>query len=804
MTRTIPRSGNRCFFAMMASFAAGAFTAPAIGQNAPQQATSASGQGTSASGTEVPQLAEIVVTAQRRQENIQQVPISINALTQAQMAEAGIKNISDLAAATPGLQFSTPVAPSTITTVNIRGINANTGPATVGIYLDDSPLGTRLSPLGDIGGPLPLISDLDRVEVERGPQGTLFGAGAEGGAVRFIANEPSLTEYSGDAEGQWSDTEYGAPSYEYSGAAGGPIEEDTLGFRASAWYRRDGGYVNLVDPLPTPGPDNAVTASDINRDYEEAFRAAFEYKVDGIKITPAAYYQSVDKDDSGRFYPAYSDVSAGEYNDAAFLPEHQIDRWLLPTLKIEAGLPFADMTFVSSYLHRDITVTNDFGDCFVCFNNGTPGSPYNNGSSYGNPLPAPPSGSDVPTSVDDAAPSVEGQRNQAYTQELRFASNHPDAFITWVGGVFYDVRKQEDYQDTSQLAVAAAGIPVFTVDQHYKDTQTAIFAQGDFHLTSKWTATFGYRVARIDTDFDAALGGTANVGPPGNAPVIQAATTSKTATTPKFLLSYHLDPNNLVYASASKGFRPGGGNANLPEGCAGAGYHEGYDPDWDWSYEIGAKDGLFDDRLVVDSSVYHILWSHIQSLVQASCGITYTENTGAAEVNGFDLSVSALVTQQLRLDVKASYTNAYYTETTYNGTAIAVQEGDKVGFLPQVIAPWNMDLAAEYRVPLANGNSIRARIEDQFNSHNPGPFTNGIVGGSNYVPLDVADPATNVVNGRIAYEVGGLEAEIFANNVFNDQKELARLSYFNGSSIDRIQQSTFRPRTVGVGLNYAF
>lgn len=804
MTTTSPRSGTCWFIAIVASFAAGAFAAQAKAQAAAPQETSASGQGTSAAGAEGPQLAEIVVTAQRRKEDIQQVPISINALTQAQLAEAGIKNISDLAAVTPGLLFSTPVAPSTITTVNIRGVDANTGPATVAIYLDDTPLATRLSPLGDIGGPLPLISDLNRVEVERGPQGTLFGAGAEGGAVRFIANDPSLTGYSGYAEGQWSDTRYGAPSYEYGGASGGPIVDDTLGFRASAWYRRDGGYVNLVDPLPAPGPGNAVTASDINRDYEEAFRLALVYQVDGVKITPAVYYQSVDKDDSGRFYPAYSDVSAGQYNDAAFLPEHQIDRWMLPTLKIETGLPFADMTFVSSYLHRDITVTNDFGDCFVCFNNGTPGSPYNNGNSYDSPLPSPPAGPDVPISVDDAAPSVEGQRNEAYTQELRFASNHPDAFITWVGGVFYDVRKQEDYQDTSQLAIAPAGVPVFTVDQHYKDTQTAVFAQADFHLTRRWTATLGYRVARIDTDFTAALGGTANVGPPGNPPAIQTATTSNTATTPKGLLSYHLDPNNLLYVSAAKGFRPGGGNANLPQGCTGAGYREGYDPDSVWSYEIGAKDELFDNRLVIDSSVYHILWTRIQSLVQASCGITYTENTGAAAVNGFDVSVSALLTQQLLLSVKAAYTNAYYTETTYNGTTIAVQDGDKVGFLPQVMAPWNLDVVAEYKVPLANGNAVRARIEDQFNSHNPGPFSNGIVGGSNYVPLDVADPATNVVNARVAYVLGGLEMEVFANNVFNNQTELARLSYFNGSSIDRIQQSTFRPRTIGVGLNYAF
>src|SRR5208283_4681208 len=142
---------------------------------------------------------------------------------------------------------------------------------------------------------------------------------------------------------------------------------------------------------------------------------------------------------------AYSDVSAQQYNDATFLPEHSIDRWTLPTLKVESPLSFADLTFVSSYLHRDVTVTNDFGDCYVCFG----------GSGYGSPL-----GPDVPTSTADSAPTLTGQRDSAYTEELRLASNHPNAFVTWVGGIFYNNRKQEDYQDTTPTAGNPGGFVV--------------------------------------------------------------------------------------------------------------------------------------------------------------------------------------------------------------------------------------------------------------------------------------------------------------------------------------------------------
>src|ERR1700688_4980196 len=204
-------------------------------------------------------LEEVIVTATRRAEFVQSVPISIDAFGADQLAMGNIKGIEDIGALTPGLQFAIPNGfSSAFTTISIRGLNTNTGPPTVGLYLDDTVISSRLSGTANQGNVYPFVFDLNRVEVERGPQGTLFGAGAEAGTVRFITNQPSLTEFSGLARGEVASTDNGRMSYESGLAVGGPIVQDELGYRVSVWDRQDGGWVNRVDPIPGPGYETIV------------------------------------------------------------------------------------------------------------------------------------------------------------------------------------------------------------------------------------------------------------------------------------------------------------------------------------------------------------------------------------------------------------------------------------------------------------------------------------------------------------------------------------------------------------------
>src|ERR1700728_895798 len=208
----------------------------ALGQNAP-----ASDQG-QVEGSEGG-LKEIVVTATRREESLSKVPVSVSAYSQDTMDNLGVKDMTDLVRYIPGVSIDQ----TGTNNISIRGISSSGGAGTTGIYIDDTPIQMRA--LGfNPDDTLPKTFDLDRVEALRGPQGTLFGAGSEGGTVRYIMTQPSLSMFSSHGRSEVSDTEGGAPSYEGGIAAGGPVIDGTVGVRASLWYRKDGGWIDLVNP----------------------------------------------------------------------------------------------------------------------------------------------------------------------------------------------------------------------------------------------------------------------------------------------------------------------------------------------------------------------------------------------------------------------------------------------------------------------------------------------------------------------------------------------------------------------------
>jgi iron complex outermembrane receptor protein len=726
-------------------------------------------------------LEEIVVSATRRQESAEKVPISIVAFSQQDLTVGGIKSIADLSAVTPGLQFTAPTAfTSDLTTVSIRGMNSYTGASTVGIYLDDTPLQARLSVAANVGSPYPVVFDLDRIEVARGPQGTLFGAGSEAGTLRFITNQPSLTNFSGFSHAEVASTENGAPSYEVGVAAGGPIVENEIGFRVSAWTRRDGGYVDLLDPVT-----ESIVQTGVNHADKSAFRAALTFLAGDVRITPSIYYQTIHLGDGDRFYGNFfSNPSEGLFIDGRLQPEVSTDDLSVASVKVETSLPFADLTSTSSFLHRNMLISTLDASPLV-------GAEF---GGYGNPL-----GPEFATSPSDVAPSPAGQKLQGWTEEVRLASNQPDAFLTWVAGVFYDHRRQEDWQVISSLLVDPTGALIYNIDQHVIDDQLAAYIQGDLHLTQKLTLTLGERVSRVKSDTFVAFGpGFFDVGLP---PLTRTVLT-ETPNTPRVALSYQADANNLYYSSISKGFRPGGGNAALANICD---YipPQTYKSDYDWSYEIGAKNKLFGGRLQIDSSVFHINWMHVQNLLYLPCVQAYTANNGNAHINGVDLGLQALATDRLRLGLNIGYADAYFVGDTYDqsGHPLALNN-DKVGLLPQVNSPWNVNGLANYDIPLAAGESLHLRAQYQYTSRNPGPFITQIPTSAIYNPQLAPDPPTHLTSLRASYTRNTTEVALFANNVFNSHPLLSKFNYTPSS--DLFTYSTFRPRTLGVSLNVGF
>jgi iron complex outermembrane receptor protein len=759
------------------------------------------------------QLEDIIVTATRREQTVQSVPISINAFGQDELAQGYIKSIDDIAALTPGLQFAIPNGfSSAFTTIAIRGLNTNTGPPTVGLYLDDTVISSRLSGYTNQGNAYPYVFDLNRVEVERGPQGTLFGAGAEAGTVRFITNQPSLTEFSGLARGEVASTEGGRLSYESGLAVGGPIAQDKLGFRISVWDRQDGGWVNRVNPIPGPGYETIV-ARNANTNDKMVIKGALAFKAGDVLITPAIYYQNVHQDDAQRFYAAFSDAQAGIFNNGVLLPEAWTDKWILPSIKVEGHLPFAEFTGNASYLHRNVDEILDESS-FVCPGLQTP--PGSGTPGCGNPL-----GTGYPNSASQVASTPTGLGIRAYTAELRLASNAPaDSRISWVAGVYWEHRVQRDFQanyDTYAYPQYFGNAPpcatlncAIIQDAHelFVDVQTAAFAQADIRITNKLTATLGERVAHVTVNG----ANTTSISALTGAPPYATFNSTNNPATPRVGLSYQVDHDNLLYASFSEGYRPGGGNSAIPNTSGPcAGYPQvqpTYSPDTVHAFEVGAKDTVLGGHVQVNTSVFYNHWKDIQQYLGVPCGpFAYGTNGGDAVSDGFDLQLRALLTSQLRLDFNVGYVNAYYSKSGYipgpppSPATLIVAQGDKVGILPQVNPPWNINAALNYEVPLSNGDKVHLMANTVYTSRNPGPFItqNTLLNG---YPLAEPDPATHLYNARAGYTINKLDLTFFINNIGNNTPALSK---YQGNSVSNlITYTTFRPRTIGLTANFSF
>jgi outer membrane receptor protein involved in Fe transport len=727
------------------------------------------------------QIQEITVTATRREESIERVPISVAALTGADMERAGIKDLGDIAATTPGLQFTIPGQSfSTINVVSIRGLNTLGGASVVGIYLDDTPIQGRLSPVGNVGTPLPILFDMNRVEVERGPQGTLFGAGSEAGTIQFIPNQPNLHSFEATTHAEVASTNGGGLSDEVGAAAGGPIVDDVIGYRLSVWSRHDGGYIDLESPI-----NQQTVERNVNTDNKLAARGALTIKAsEQVTITPSLYFQSIRSGDGGRFYGLFSDAANGVFNDAPLAREIVTDKFYIPSVKVTADLGFADLTAIASYYHRQVDLSTDLSafEGAVGINN------------WGSPL-----GPEYATSPNDLSPDPTGQSARAATEEIRLASKDPEALISWIAGIFNDHRKQFDYQYLYSAVIDPAQPLLYYAGQSIVDQQTAIFAQGDLHMTSKATLTVGARVARVTTNQINAYGnGILNSG----VPPLSSSEDKETPVTPRFAFTYQATENHMLYASIAKGFRIGGGNGELPAYCNTV-TPQSFSSDYVWNYELGSKNRFLDGRLQVDTSVFHLRWSNIQQLIPFPCGIQYTANAGQAVSNGFDLSLHALLAEHLQWAVQAGYSNAHYTKTVLDPSGDPVASaGDKVGSLPTVSPPWDVDTTLDYRVPLTGDRDAYLRGEYQFHSKNPGPFINQNPLNPAYLPLAVATPSTSLVNARIGFEADKWDVGLFVNNLFDSHPLLAAQQFSPASSF--ITYSTFRPRTVGLSVTKGF
>lgn len=740
-------------------------------------------------------LEEIVVTAQRRTERLQDVPMSVTALSQDKIDAQGARGIDDLTRLTPGVAFQRNAIGGNrddeSSDIAVRGVQSNAGASTTGIYLDDTPIQTRHMSNSTVN-PYPVLFDIERIEVLRGPQGTLFGAGSEGGTVRFIMPEPSMNGYTGYARSEFAAVEDGGQNYEFGGALSGPLVDDKLAFRLSAYYRKDGGWVDRFNFRT-----GDITDKDSNWTDAAAARLAVKYKAtEELTITPSLFVQTSHLNDTSAYWIGYSDPSQGIYNTGNATRSPSTDPFYLAAVKVDWDLPFAHLTSNTSYFSKRQHAVSDYTEVLRTL--------Y-----LGDPLP--------PAGDVGIAPFHDNQDN--FTQEVRLASKDSTSRIVWTAGLFYTHMNENTTQQIidSTFTQEALGIPsppgdVLYTQSQYRliDRQVAVFGELGVRLAEKWKLTVGARVSKNDYT------GTVNQSGLllGGLTIDSVSSASEKPVTPRFVLNYQPGRDNLLYASAAKGYRVGGVNPELPDFCTadlpGPAPRQ-YRSDSLWNYEIGAKNQLWENRLQVNGSLYYYKWKNIQQNVLLRCGLPFTGNLGNVTGKGGDIDVQLRPVDGLTLGLSVAYTDAVYDGTVslenLGQSVNLVTEGDH---LPA--SPWNISASGEYAFHWADRRPY-LRVDYQFSSDQNSltPLSDP----SNHPNSDPTVPGARefrLLTVRAGLRWGGYDVSLFVHNAlnFHDPLTIGRdvpTTVLNGFPVD-FDTNYFgrgvQPRSYGVSATYRF
>ena len=827
MARVLIRNGLVAM-GLVALTAAGLDPTPAA---ADEQATGSTG------------LQEVLVTATRREERLQDVPISVTTFSQDQIDAKGLKNIDDLARLTPNLTFSrTGVGNSTNyndenSDINIRGIDSAAGASTTAIYIDDTPVQSRHIGFGSYNA-FPQLFDLERVEVLRGPQGTLFGESAEGGALRFLMPQPGLDRYSGYMRAEIASTKDGDPSYEAGAAVGGPIIDGVLGFRASASYRQDGGWVDRVsytrpnpsDPLSLPV---FASTTDENANWQQTItaRAALKWQAtENLSVTPSIYYQRLVINDTSGYWVPLSNPSDTVFRTGNVLKNTSTDPFYVASLRFDWNLGFGQLVSDTSYYSRQQHSVSDVTQLeralYAAF--GFLANIY------------PPPGA--------AAPEYFTDTQNNFYQEVRIASPDAKARVAWTAGVFYSNTNEnvpsEGYDPTiGQETEAFSGFNVCT-DQppgcpnglvftqpvnRIIEKQIALFGEINFRFTDTLRATAGVRVSKVDSSGEAAIGGV------GFGPTLIESNFSTTEhpVTPKAVLSWQPDTHNLYYASAAKGYRTGGINPGVGTFCdadlAALGVPPGanglrelppqYSADSLWSYELGAKNTLFGNRVQLNTSLFFIDWNNIQQNVYLpTCAEQFVANLGVAHSLGGEIELAAHPIDPLTVTAAVAYTDAYYSkgscagDLSYNGTgcvgpssptpvAPIVSEGN--GLLG---APWTILFSAEYATPLAflGGRTGYARVDYQHTTAQSRLLPYQDDRNALFDTTIPSLPSTSNLALRVGARFSGFDLSVFGNNLTNQHPQLSYSRDVAVPIVNLYYARSVRPLTFGFTATYHF
>ncbi len=738
-----------------------------------------------------PSVEEVVVTAEKRAGKVQSTPISITALSGAELKRRGITDIESIVRDVPGLAMRT--AGPGQTELELRGLASSGGAApTVGYYLDETPLSPPAAANNGKVVLSPDLYDLNRVEVLRGPQGTLYGSGSMGGTVKLITNAPDPSAFYGSAEIIGAGTVGGGPDARGNLMLNLPLVPDRVALRIvgsagydSGWIDRIAGGTNYplrVDPsigelaLPTcPGAfsctrgnvlqtKGATTFPNVNYTQTNSLRGSLLARLtDDLTLTLNGMFHGI----TAGGYNSYDQTPDRlAHYQPGNLPEPFHDRFELVSAVLKYDQPDFDITASTSYWHKREFQALDTTEQFQVYFN----------------LPF------EPTNVNE-----EIDTSHQFSQELRVASKG-EGRLNWVFGAFYsDLTSHyiaiNEAPNTAAISVGGApanprGI-LFDSDNPYHISQYAIFGEASYRITDTVKFTAGVRYFDYNTlaTFHENGLGTST----GNAQF--TTNTVKVAAdgfNPRFNLAWLPNHDLTVYATAAKGFRPGGANFPAPVQFCGQQPYS-YGPDSVWNYEGGEKARLFGGDVTVNSDFYYIQWNGVQQAILPPCAYLYTENAGTGASYGPELEVSARLTDHYSFTFAAAQTTSKLVSV---GANTGLAPGEAILNIPAYTA----SIAAIYNTDITDALHLTGRLATDF----IGPSED-----INYYRQRLK--SYNLTSLRLTLERGDKSVAFFINNLFNARTQLGinnSIAAWPTASLTRV--TTSQPMTIGLDLSSKF
>ena len=707
--------------------------------------------------TEPAGLGEVIVTAQKRDERIQDVPVSVSVVPGARLTEGGSVQLTDYAAFVPGMFVDSNGTPGQ-STISLRGIGPLGSSATVGIYIDETPVGSS----GIYNSTSVLTFDLlpydvERIEVLRGPQGTLYGASSIGGQLKYVTVAPSLDEFEGKVGAEALEVSGGSGTdFNYGARLSFPLVKDSLGLSLSYAKRDLPAYIDNVQ----------TDESDINEGSQEGARVALLWQPsENTSLTLSALRQEVESDFNAQFMEDETGVALGNGTSTnLFLDEPFESKLDLYSATLDFDLGFATLTSVTSYSDVEFLVTQDATRSF--------------GALVEAILQLPPRTLDA-----DLLNTFDQEK---FTQEVRLTSSG-DGQLEWLVGAFYTEETNNVGQlvsfyfpGTDDLVPGLNPGALVALPNEYQEY--AVFANGTYRFSDAFRLSAGVRWAKNDQDFRQISSGA--LVPPANTP----GESDEDVVTYSLSPEWHVNEDTMVYARVATGYRPGGPNVFIP------GVPPTVDSDEMSNYELGVKANLANGAVLLEAAAFYMDWEDIQLSVTFPNGLGGLANAGSAESTGVEGSLTWAAGNGFSLGVAAAYTDAKLTSDTQQGG----QDGDRLPRTPE----WSGSVYADYVIETGSnltwqfGGLVRY-VGDRVSD--PESQANSITADS-YTTLDLNAGVT--IN-----EHWTLRA--YARNVTDENGAISRSIAIANSALgpatpDFIGVVPVQPRTFGVGVEFAF